>query len=64
MNPATIQLILALIPLAEKLVFNIGGALVSLDTSEIKTKEDVIKLLEESKSQSWPELTFISGEKQ
>ena len=53
------QLILALIPLADKLIFSIGGKLMELNTESI-TKEELIAALEESRSANWPELKFIS----
>lgn len=59
MNEATIALIISLIPVAEKLVFEVGGKLIELDTANV-TKEDMLKALEKSKSQNWPVLSFTS----
>ena len=59
MDPATLQLILMLIPLAEKLVFNIGGKLIELNTEEM-TAEGMLEALEKSRSASWPQLKFVS----
>ncbi|HDH51228.1 MAG TPA: hypothetical protein ENH31_00390 [Nitrospirae bacterium] len=60
MNPQTIQLIFALLPLAEKLVFQIGGKLIELNTADIKSSEELVQMLQESKSHSWPKLKFVS----
>ena len=57
-----IQGILTLLPLAEKIVFSIGGRLVALNTKKITSSDDVIKMLEESKSAGWPEFTFSNPE--
>jgi len=59
MNPGVVQLILALLPMAEKLVFSIGGQLMELDTKNL-TREDLVAALENSRSETWPELKFIS----
>jgi hypothetical protein len=58
MNP-TLQLIIALLPLADKLIFDLGGKLIELSTQNIKP-EDIVKMLEDSKSESWPKLKFLS----
>ena len=62
MNPATVQLILSLIPVAEKLIFQVGGQMMELDTANI-TAEDMVKAIEESKSANWPKLQFVSPKK-
>ena len=62
MNPATVQLILSLIPVAEKLIFQVGGQMMELDTANI-TAEDMVKAIEESKSSNWPKLQFVSPKK-
>ena len=59
MSAATISLILALIPIAEKLIFSVGGKLFELDTTGV-TKEELMKALSESRSENWPDLKFIS----
>jgi len=59
MDPVTIQLILALLPVAEKLIFSVGGKLFELDSQGV-TKEELLKALEASRSETWPELKFIS----
>jgi hypothetical protein len=62
MTEATIQMILVLIPLAEKLIFSIGGKLVELNTKDL-TKEDMLAALAASRSDDWPDLKFVSPNK-
>ena len=57
MNAATIQLILALLPVAEKVIFSIAGEMVELSTKGVD-REALIKALENSPE--WPELKFVS----
>lgn len=64
MNAATVQLILALLPLAEELVFKLGGELVRINTADIKSAEDIVAAIEASKSQGWPRLEFVSPVKE
>jgi len=59
MNEQTVALILALLPVAEKLIFEVGGRLIELSTADL-TREQLIAALEKSKSQSWPQLEFAS----
>ena len=61
MNEKTVSLIISLLPIAEKLIFEVGGKLIELNVSKVNS-EDVVKAIEESKSASWPKLTF-SGPK-
>jgi hypothetical protein len=58
-NSATMQLIIALLPAAEDIVFNIGGQLVKIATSDLNTPEAVAKALEDAKSEGFPQLTFV-----
>jgi len=58
MNAATLQLILALLPLAEELVFNVGGKLISIATADLDSPEAVAKALETAKSEGFPQLSF------
>ena len=62
MNAQTVSMIISLIPVAEKLIFEVGGKLIELDTSNI-TSEDMIKAITENKSESWPKLKFLSPNK-
>ena len=59
MNPQTVALILQLIPVAEKLIFEVGGKMIELDTSKL-TRKDLLKALEDSNSDNWPDLKFSS----
>jgi|GEM_PF-2869065 len=59
MNEQTVALILGLLPIAEKLIFEVGGKLIELNTAGL-TAEDLAAALEKSKSGSWPELKFHS----
>jgi len=58
MNQATMQLIVALLPLAEKLVFQIGGKLIELNTADLTKTEDIVKAFDLAKSEGFPVLTF------
>ena len=60
MDAATLQLILTLLPVAEKLAFNIGGKIIEMDTTKIESKEQLLAMLENMKSEPFPELKFIS----
>ena len=59
MDPVTMQLLLTLLPLAEKLIFSIGGKLYELNTESL-TREDMLAALEASRSANWPDLKFVS----
>lgn len=58
MNPATIQLIIALLPVAEKLIFQVGGKLVELNTADLTKSEDIVAAFEAAKTEGFPVLTF------
>jgi hypothetical protein len=58
MNPATVQMIIALLPLAEKLIFTIGGKIIELNTTDLTSSEEVIKAFEAAKAEGFPVLTF------
>jgi hypothetical protein len=53
------QLILALLPLAEELVFNIGGQIVKIATKDLNTPEAVTKALADAKASGFPQLSFV-----
>lgn len=59
MNENTVALILALLPVAEKLIFSVGGRLIELSTADL-TREELVAALEKSKGESWPQLAFTS----
>lgn len=62
MKAQTVSMIISLIPIAEKLIFEVGGRLIELDISKI-TSEDMIKAIEDNKSGNWPKLKFSSPNK-
>ena len=55
---ATANMILTLLPIAEKVIFSVGGKLIEMNTEGIKSKDDLIKAIEASKSDKWPVLKF------
>ncbi len=61
MNP-TVQLILALLPLAERLVFDIGGKLIEINTKDLTDPVQITKAIEAAKAEGFPELKFVSTE--
>ena len=54
------QLILALLPLAEKLVFTIGGQLVQIATADLNSPEAVEAALAAAKAAGFPQLSFVA----
>lgn len=61
MNPATIQLILALLPVAQKLVFDIGGKLIEINTADLTDPAQIAKAIEAATAEGFPQLRFVSG---
>lgn len=61
MNAATVQLILALLPLAGRLVFDIGGKLVEINTSDLTDPAAIEKALDAAKAEGFPQLRFVSS---
>jgi hypothetical protein len=59
MSEATVALILGLLPVAEKLIFEVGGKLIELSTADL-TREQLIAALDKSKGENWPQLQFVS----
>ena len=59
MNSATMQLILALIPIAEELIFNVGGQMVKIATADLNTPEEVQQALADAKTEGFPQLSFL-----
>jgi hypothetical protein len=60
MDAATIQLIIALLPMAENLVFNIGGQMVKIATSHLDSPESVAQALDAAKAAGFPQLSFVT----
>ena len=61
MNPATMQLIIALLPLAERLVFDIGGKLIEINTKDLTDPVQITKALDAAKAEGFPQLKFVSA---
>lgn len=60
MNEATIQLILALLPVATRLIFDVGGKLIEINTSELSDPAKIREALEAAKAEGFPQLKFVS----
>jgi len=61
MNPQTLQLILAFLPLAEKLVFSIGGKMIEVNTADLTDPAEIKKALTAANAEGFPQLKFISS---
>ncbi|HEX9080236.1 MAG TPA: hypothetical protein VF795_11645 [Desulfuromonadaceae bacterium] len=61
MNQSTVQLIVALLPIAERLVFDIGGKLVEISTKDLTDPAEIEKALEAAKAEGFPQLRFVSA---
>jgi hypothetical protein len=59
MNAATMQLILALLPVAEHIIFSIGGQLVKIAVADLNTPEAIASALETAKTAGFPQLSFM-----
>lgn len=61
MNPATVQLIIALLPLAERLVFDVGGKLIEINTKDLTDPAEIQKALTAANTEGFPQLKFIAS---
>lgn len=61
MDPATIQLIVALLPAAEQIVFKIGEQLISLNTSNLTDPVAIKAALQQAATEGFPVLEFKSA---
>lgn len=61
MNEKTLQLILALLPVASKLIFEIGGRFVEINTAKLEDPAKIREALEAAKAEGFPELKFVSS---
>jgi hypothetical protein len=61
MDPATIQLIVALLPAAEQIVFKIGEQLVTLNTSNLTDPATIKTALQQAAAEGFPVLEFKSA---
>jgi type II secretory pathway component PulC len=60
MDANTAQLIILGLVLAEKVVFQIGGKLVEINTSDMTDPEAIQKALAAARAEGFPELKFVS----
>lgn len=56
---ALLQLIIAMLPIVDKLIFEVGGKLIELNTGSLKTPEEVISALAQARSAGFPQLKFV-----
>lgn len=61
MDANTAQLILLGITLAEKVVFQIGGKLIEINTSDMTDPDQIQKALAAARAEGFPELKFVSA---
>lgn len=59
MNAQTAQLIYAAIPIATDILIKLGDRYISLKENDV-TPEDLIAILEQAKTEGWPEFKFKS----
>ena len=60
MDAATMQLIISLLPVAENIIFTVGGKLIQIATSDLNTPTAVEQALADAKSAGFPQLTFLA----
>lgn len=60
MDPATVQLILIGLTLAEKVVFQVGPKLIEINTKDFNDPAEIIKAFEAAQAEGFPSLKFIS----
>jgi len=61
MDPATAQLILLGLTLAEKVIFSVGGKLIEVNTSDLTDPAKITKALEAARAEGFPALKFVSS---
>lgn len=61
MNDVTLQLIIALLPAAEKIAFSIGNQIITLNTSTLTDPAAIKAALQQAASEGFPELQFKSA---
>lgn len=59
----TVQLIIALLPVAERIVLDLGGKLVEICTKDLTDPAEIRASLEQARAEGFPELKFVSGGK-
>lgn len=60
MDPATVQLILIGLTLAEKVVFQVGPKLIEINTKDFNDPAEIITAFEAAQAAGFPSLKFIS----
>ena len=60
MDPATIQLIAALLPAAEQIAFTIGQQIITLNTSTLTDPKAIQAALQQAATEGFPALSFKS----
>jgi hypothetical protein len=61
MNPATVNLIIALLPLTDRLIFDVGDKLIEINTKNLTDPVEIVKALDAAKAEGFPQLRFVSG---
>ncbi|MEA5113034.1 MAG: hypothetical protein VB050_03320 [Geobacteraceae bacterium] len=61
MNAATVQLILGLLPVATKLILEVGGKLVEINTSELNDPAEISEAFAAAQAEGFPQLKFVSS---
>lgn len=60
MSPVTAQLIIALLPIAQRLVFDIGGKLVEINTSDMNDPVKIREAFAAANAEEFPQLRFLT----
>jgi len=63
MDPATAQLILIGLTLAEKIIFSVGGKLFEVNTADFTDSAKIVKALEDARADGFPDMKFVSSAK-
>lgn len=61
MNADTAKLILALLPVATRLIFEVGGKLIEINTSELNDPAKIQEALTAAQTEGFPQLKFVSS---
>ena len=60
MNAATVQLILALLPVAQRHVFDIGGKLIEISTADMNDPAKIREAFAAANAEGFPQLRFLT----
>jgi hypothetical protein len=61
LNADTAKLILALLPVATRLIFEVGGKLIEINTSELNDPAKIQEALTAAQTEGFPQLKFVSS---